>query len=48
VNVWVDADTALYYCSGSDLYGKTPEGHFASQREAQQQHFKPAAGLACQ
>jgi hypothetical protein len=47
-NVWVDADTALYYCSGSDLYGKTPEGHFASQREAQQQHFKPAAGLACQ
>ena len=47
-NVWVDAHTALYYCSGSDLYGKTPEGHFATQREAQQQHFEPAAGLACQ
>jgi hypothetical protein len=47
-NVWVDAHTVLYYCSGSDLYGKTPEGHFATQREAQQQHFQPDAGLACQ
>jgi hypothetical protein len=48
VNVWVDVHTALYYCSGSDLYGKTPEGYFASQREAIQQHFQPDAGLACQ
>jgi hypothetical protein len=48
VNVWVDVHTALYYCPGSDLYGKTPEGHFATQAEAQQQHFEPAAGLACQ
>ena len=47
-NVWVDAQTALYYCSGSDLYGKTSEGHIATQREAQQQHLQPAAGLACQ
>ena len=47
-NVWVDTHTALYYCSGSDLYGKTPEGHFATQREAQQGHIEPATGLACQ
>jgi hypothetical protein len=46
--VWVDAHTALYYCSGSDLYGKTSEGRFVTQREAQAQHFEPAAGLACQ
>jgi hypothetical protein len=48
VNVWVDVHTALYYCPGADLYGKTPEGHFAAQVEALQQHFEPAAGLACQ
>jgi hypothetical protein len=48
VNVWVDVHTALYYCPGADLYGKTPEGHFAAQGEALEQHFEPAAGLACQ
>jgi hypothetical protein len=48
VNVWVDVHTSLYYCPGADLYGKTPEGHFAAQDEALEQHFEPAAGLACQ
>lgn len=48
VNVWVDVHTALYYCAGADLYGKTPDGHFAAQVEALQQNFEPAAGLACQ
>jgi len=48
VNVWMDVHTALYYCPGSDLYGKTPTGRFAAQREAQQERFEPATGLACQ
>jgi hypothetical protein len=48
INVWIDEQNALYYCEGSDLYGKTPEGRFVTQREAQVQHFEPAAGLACQ
>jgi len=48
IKVWMDAHTALYYCPGSDLYGKTAEGHFGSQSEAQQQHREPAAGLSCQ
>jgi hypothetical protein len=48
VSVWMDVHTALYYCPGADLYGKTPEGHFAVQREAQQEKFEPATGLACQ
>jgi hypothetical protein len=48
VNVWMDVRTALYYCPGSDLYGKTPEGRFAAQRAAQQERYEPATGLACQ
>ena len=45
--VWVDVHTALYYCEGSDLYGKTPEGRFTTQREAQQDQFQPASQLPC-
>lgn len=45
--VWVDTHTALYYCPGSDLYGKTPKGKFASQRDAQLDQFEPASRRAC-
>lgn len=45
--VWVDVHTALYYCPGGDLYGKTADGKFASQRDAQQDQFQPARGKAC-
>jgi len=45
--VWVDLHTALYYCQGADLYGKTPEGKFTSQRDAQLDQFEPAARTYC-
>ena len=45
--VWVDVHTALYYCPGGDLYGKTADGRFSSQRDAQQDQFQPAKGKAC-
>ncbi|MGA7930508.1 MAG: GAF domain-containing protein [Candidatus Sulfotelmatobacter sp.] len=45
--VWVDLHTALYYCPGSDLYGKTPKGKLSSQREAQLDQFEPAYRKAC-
>jgi hypothetical protein len=48
VRVWVDVHTALYYCPGSDLYGKTPGGQFESQRSAQQDQFEPATGTVCE
>jgi hypothetical protein len=48
VRVWVDVHTALYYCPGSDLYGKTPGGQFAAQRDAQLDHFEPATGALCE
>jgi putative methionine-R-sulfoxide reductase with GAF domain len=45
--VWVDLHTALYYCPGADLYGKTPKGKFTSQKDAQLDQFEPAYRKAC-
>ena len=47
VQVWVDLHTALYYCPGAELYGKTPKGKFTSQREAQLDQFEPAYRKTC-
>jgi hypothetical protein len=47
VQVWVDLKTALYYCPGTDQYGKTAKGKFTTQREAQLDHFEPAFRKAC-
>ena len=47
VQVWLDTRTGLYYCPGADLYGKTPKGNFAAQRQAQLDHFQPAYRKAC-
>jgi hypothetical protein len=45
--VWVDPQTALYYCPGADLYGKAPKGRMTSQRDAQLDQFEPASRKAC-
>jgi hypothetical protein len=45
--VWVDLHTALYYCSDSELYGKTAGGKFTTQRDAQMDQFEPAARKNC-
>jgi hypothetical protein len=45
--VWVDLHTALYYCPGSDLYGKTAGGRYETQRGAQLDQFESAARRAC-
>ena len=45
--VWVDVHTALYHCPGSDLYGKTADGRFTTQRDAQQDQFEPANRRVC-
>ena len=47
VQVWVDLQTALYYCPGADLYGKTPKGKFTTQHAAQLDQFEPAYRKAC-
>ena len=45
--VWVDLHTALYYCPGTDLYGKTPTGKYTTQREAELDQFQPAYRKTC-
>jgi GAF domain-containing protein len=47
VPVWIDVHTALYYCPGADLYGKTPQGKIASQHDAQLDQFEPAFRKVC-
>jgi hypothetical protein len=46
--VWVDPHTALYYCPGEEQYGKTVDGRFSPQREAQMDRFEPASRSACE
>ena len=45
--VWVDVHTALYHCPGSDLYGKTADGKFSTQQDAQRDQFEPANRKVC-
>jgi putative methionine-R-sulfoxide reductase with GAF domain len=45
--VWIDSHTALYYCPGSELYGKTPKGRFTSQHDAQLDQFESASRKVC-
>jgi putative methionine-R-sulfoxide reductase with GAF domain len=45
--VWIDLNTAQYYCPGSDLYQKTANGKISSQRDAQLDQFEPAYRKAC-
>ena len=45
--VWVDLNTALYYCPGAELYGKTQKGKATSQRDAQLDQFEPANRKPC-
>jgi putative methionine-R-sulfoxide reductase with GAF domain len=48
IKVWIDLHTALYYCPGAELYGKTEKGRFALQGEAQSDHIEPASGKVCE
>jgi GAF domain len=48
IQVWVDLHSALYYCPGADLYGKTPQGKYTNQRDAQLGQFEPAYRKPCE
>ena len=47
IKVWVDPHAALYYCGGDELYGKSPDGYYTTQHEAQLDNFEPAERSAC-
>jgi ribosomal protein L40E len=48
IEVWVDPHHALYYCPGEEQYGKTADGRFTSQRDAEMDSFEPAGRSACE
>ena len=45
--VWVNTDSNVYHCPGSRCYGKTKQGSYMSERQAQAQGAKPDHGRAC-
>ena len=47
LKVWLDTHAALYYCPGDDLYGKSADGRYTTQREAQSEGFEPAERSVC-
>lgn len=47
VMVWVNTASGVYHCPGSRWYGKTRQGAYMTQAEAQKKHYRPAYGKVC-
>ncbi len=47
VKVWVNTDSGTYHCPGTRWYGKTQEGVYLTQKQAQDKGYRPAASRAC-
>ena len=47
VKVWVNTDSKTYHCPGARWYGKTQEGEYMTQKQAQDKGYRPAANRAC-
>ncbi len=48
VKVWVNTKSGVYHCPGTRWYGKTKQGEYMKQSEAQQKRYRPANGKACE
>jgi hypothetical protein len=45
--VWVNTESRVYHCPGTRWYGKTKQGAYMSETQAQAQGAKPNHGKAC-
>ena len=45
--VWVNTDSHVYHCPGSRWYGKTKQGSYMFEAQAQAQGARPDHGKAC-
>jgi hypothetical protein len=45
--VWVNTASKVYHCSGTRWYGKTKQGSFMSEAQAQAQGARPDHGKTC-
>ena len=48
VKVWVNTKSGVYHCPGTRVYGKTKQGAYMTQKEAQAKGYHPASGKVCQ
>jgi len=47
VKVWVNTDSGTYHCPDTRWYGKTQQGEYMTQKQAQDKGYHPAASRAC-
>ena len=47
IKVWVDTEYGFYHCPNSKLYGKTKQGVYMTQKQAQDRGYRPAYGTYC-
>ena len=47
VKVWVNTKSGAYHCPGTRWFGKTHEGQYMTQKEAQDKGYHPAANNPC-
>jgi len=48
VRVWVNTRSRVYHCPGTKWYGKTEEGVYMTQKEAQDKNYRPAKNKECE
>ena len=47
IRVWVDTEYGFYHCPTSKLYGRTKQGVYMTQKQAQDRGYRPAYGTFC-
>lgn len=48
VKVWVNTRSGVYHCPGTRWYGKTKQGEYMTQKQAQDKGYRPAYGKVCE
>jgi hypothetical protein len=48
VKVWVNTESHVYHCPGTRWYGKTKQGEFMTQKQAQDSGNRPAYKKYCE
>ena len=47
IKVWVDTQYSFYHCPNTKLYGKTKQGVYMTQKQAQDRGYRPAYVTFC-